>query len=56
MTECRCWNDYPNIMHKKQNGSWKCVDSFKCIKNHKDDYKHKTICVKVDKETKGGRT
>ena len=53
MTECRCWNNYPNIMHKKRNGSWKCVDCFRCIKDHKDDYKHKTVCIKIVSDTRG---
>ena len=40
--ECRCWSNYPNPMHKKSNGQWKCIDCYELAK--KGDWKHKTIC------------
>ena len=32
MTECTCWVEYPNESHRKQNGKWKCVDDYECIR------------------------
>lgn len=33
MSECSCWVHYPNPMHKKDNGKWKCVDDYECIRD-----------------------
>ena len=33
MSECSCWIHYPNPMHKKDNGKWKCVDDYECIRD-----------------------
>ena len=33
MSECSCWAKYPNPMHKKDNGKWKCVDDYECIRD-----------------------
>lgn len=33
MSECSCWVKYPNPMHKKDNGRWKCVDDYECIRD-----------------------
>ena len=33
MSECSCWVHYPNPMHKKGNGRWKCVDEYECIQD-----------------------
>ncbi len=30
--ECTCWNDYPNEHCKNENGSWKCVDKYECVR------------------------
>ena len=35
MSECSCWVEYPNPMHKNKNGKWKCVDDYECIQNLK---------------------
>ena len=31
MSECSCWVNYPNPMHRKENGKWKCVDNYECV-------------------------
>lgn len=31
--DCHCWAHYPNINHKRKNGSWKCVDKYECIRD-----------------------
>ena len=33
MSECSCWVKYPNPMCKKDNGKWKCVDDYECIRD-----------------------
>ena len=33
MGECSCLVKYPNPMHKKENGKWKCVDDYECIRD-----------------------
>lgn len=33
MSECSCWVHYPNPMFKKDNGKWKCVDDYECIRD-----------------------
>lgn len=33
MGECSCWVKYPNPMYKKENGKWKCVDDYECIRD-----------------------
>lgn len=33
MSECSCWVKYPNPMYKKDNGKWKCVDDYECIRD-----------------------
>ena len=48
MTFCTCWRDYPNPAHKKKNGRWLCVDSYRCIRK-REGYKVKTKCVKEKK-------
>ena len=35
MSECSCWMKYPNPMHKKDNGKWKCVNDYECIQDLK---------------------
>lgn len=52
MRECSCWSEYPNECHKKNNGKWKCVDYYTCIKDRKDDRKHKTKCYIVENSAK----
>ena len=32
MTKCSCWHKYPNELHKKGNGKWKCVDEYQCVR------------------------
>ena len=53
--ECRCWSNYPNQMHKKSDGQWKCVDCYKLVKQ--GDWKHKTRCKlkEVNADEKGER-
>lgn len=50
MTKCSCWVKYPNDSHKKDSGKWKCVDSYKCIRNY--DGKRKTVCEKIEDKKK----
>ncbi len=59
MAKCSCWCEYPNESHKKENGKWKCIDDYRCIKNLvKKTTKtglemaiSKTVCEKImDKE------
>lgn len=33
MTKCSCWQKYPNELHKKKNGKWKCVDNYHCVRD-----------------------
>lgn len=46
MTRCSCWCKYPNEAHKKRNGKWKCVDSYRCIRDKEE--MHKTVCEKIE--------
>lgn len=48
--ECSCWNDYPNPMHKKRNGQWKCVDCYKQVRERKG-YHLKTKCVLIEERS-----
>ena len=32
MTECTCWMEYPNENKRHNNGSWKCVDKYKNVR------------------------
>ena len=50
MTKCSCWVKYPNNANKKDSGKWKCVDSYKCIRNY--DGKRKTVCEKIEDKKK----
>ena len=54
-TYCSCWVDYPNKAHKKANGTWLCVDKYRCIRNRTGTSQYsglKTKCVKVESENK----
>ncbi len=31
--DCACWMHYPNEHKKHKNGSWVCVDKYKCIQD-----------------------
>ena len=33
MAKCSCWHKYPNELHKKPSGKWKCVDDYQCIRD-----------------------
>lgn len=48
--ECTCWNDYPNICHKRYIAKrdqvvWKCVESYQYVGVTS---KGKTKCVRKD--------
>lgn len=44
-TECRCWCNYPNPTQKREDGSWKCTDSYELVKNRTSRYRSgKTRC------------
>ena len=30
---CSCWVKYPNQMHLKESGRWKCVDDYICVQD-----------------------
>lgn len=50
-TYCTCWRDYPNINHKKANGSWKCKDNYICIRHKTGNWAGnglKTKCIKKE--------
>lgn len=49
MGECSCWRKYPNEWLKKDNGRWKCVDLYECIRDCNGHYGYgkKTKCKKV---------
>lgn len=46
MTMCSCWVQYPNKCYKKDNGKWKCIDRYKCVRNY--DGRRKTVCEKIE--------
>lgn len=33
MSKCSCWHRYPNELHKKPSGKWKCIDDYRCIRD-----------------------
>lgn len=47
-TYCSCWCEWPNVNHKKENGSWKCVDRYEC--ERQKDGNRKTKCRLKEKE------
>ena len=50
--ECSCWCEYPNDAHKRDNGKWRCVDDYVCVKplGKSSDGKrgYKTKCVRKE--------
>lgn len=50
-TYCSCWADYPNQAHKKASGAWKCVDSYKCIRQRTGFYAGSGLKTKCEKIT-----
>lgn len=51
-TYCSCWVDYPNKAHKKNNGKWRCVDKYRCIRKRTGTGYNglKTKCEKIESE------
>ena len=52
-TYCTCWANYPNKAHKKNNGTWRCVDKYRCVRKRTGTSQYsglKTKCVKVESE------
>ena len=46
--QCTCYMPYPNINHKRKDGTWKCVDKYKPIKfERKWWHIPKTRCAKM---------
>lgn len=48
--DCSCWVHYPNDAYKKENGNWKCVDKYKCIRDLQEPYKAKTHCRRKNED------
>lgn len=49
--DCSCHVKYPNISHKHENGSWKCVDKYICVRDYikGKNYDCCTHCIKKER-------
>lgn len=53
--DCSCYQEYPNVLHKRSNGAWKCIDKYEKVEDWKPTSacRCKTHCRRKRKEDLG---